>query len=124
MRKVGPKNAIAIRSIATSKQRFRDEFGGCMNCGSTVGRLDVHELLRGQWRGKSKLRRECWLLLCEVCHPTIQDQPLAVQLLLKLENDPLWFDLDVVREIRDTGRKPVVVTMADIRNATLGRASA
>ncbi len=106
------------RAVADERREFADKATYCMRClWNMYGEpLDVHEILRGRFRAKSKLHRECWLALCRKCHNEVQDWPLAKQLRLKLAADPLWFDLDKIREIYGGG---VLVTMDDLRKETI-----
>lgn len=118
IRKNNPETAKVDRKIAPVRQAFEREFAGCMCCGRDwvdCTEMDVHEMLPGNHRRhRSKLYRECWLMLCRDCHDVVQNWPLARQLRMKAESDPMWFDLEKIREVNGGGR---LVEMEDIRKA-------
>ncbi len=99
------------------RKQFVEDVGYCMLC-SSRGSLCVHEMCPGSRRAESYSRRELCLVVCAFCNGAkLPGMPLAQQLVFKLLGDRWWFDLDAIREVKDNGRKPVVVTMSDVRQA-------
>ncbi len=113
MKAQSAKMRALVQQNLAWREEFKHEMYRCMAC-RAIADLEVHEMLRGKNRLKSYSRRECCLALCRLCHPIVQDFPLAKQLWLKVVGDPLWFCLDTIREVYGGG---VLVTMADIRKA-------
>ncbi len=117
------------RALVQQNRDWRYEFQirtkYCMVCGCErgtrkanghiVNEVHVDEMLPGKNRQRSYSRRECCLVSCDFCNIHVTPgMPLAERLVYKLRGDPLWFDLDVIREVYGGG---VLVTMADIRKA-------
>ncbi len=113
MKAQSAKHRALVQQNRDWREAFKQEMYRCMAC-SAIADLEVHEMLRGKNRLKAYARRECCLALCRACHEEVQYWPVAKQLWLKVVGDPLWFDLDVIREVYGGGR---LVDMADIRKA-------
>jgi hypothetical protein len=122
MRNQSASKRREIKETKPERDAFKMEFERCMRCGKWLPFHDrqVHEILRGTgYRPKSVHFRELWLLLGGCCHEEVGSWKLPEQLALKLREDRLYFDLDCVRQVKDNGRRPVVVTMADVRQASM-----
>jgi hypothetical protein len=102
------------------RRRFVVEIGYCMICLARGPELQlcVHEMTPGAFRLKAYPHREACLVACDRCNEyKMPAMPLPRQLAYKLLHDRWWFDLDVIRLIKNNGRDPIIVTMEEIRTA-------
>ncbi len=117
MKKLSTKQRHLIDANRDWRREFVLEIGYCMVCSSRQS-LCVHEMCPGARRAASYSRRELCLVVCEICNCNeLPGMPLAKQLVYKLLGDRWWFDLDVIREVKNNGRNPIVVTVTDVRLA-------
>lgn len=109
------KQAALERAHRAARRGFLGDFPSCWFCGERT--TEVHEITRGNGiRNLAFGKRETWAAACSVCNcenlTNYAIWPLERQLCYKLCNDPAYFDLAVICEIR--GRAPTAITLEDI----------
>lgn len=117
MRKQSTKQRRTIADNREWRQAFIEEIGYCMVC-SSRNQLCVHEMTPGRFRQRAYPHRELCLVVCWHCnYNRLPGMKLKYQLAYKMLGDRWYFDLDAVREAKDNGRHPVVITVEDVRRA-------
>ena len=117
LRRVRLSKVATVRKANRERAEFVREFSRCFNCnvGPNVWPpLSCHEIASGPARGKAIQYRAAWLCLCGACHDRLhrENWTVAAQLLLKLRNDPTFYDRDLVNRLR--GRAPDAVSESEV----------
>lgn len=94
---------------------FLGEFPHCWFCGQPS--TEVHEIANGNGiRNLAFANRAAWAATCNNCNfNELTDKwkwPIERQLAVKLVNDPMYFDLLAICEMR--GRAPTAIEIADL----------
>jgi hypothetical protein len=112
---VSAKHRRMIADNRDWRKAFVEEIGYCMVC-SSRNQLCVHEMCCGAFRQRSVPFRELCLVVCWHCnYNVLPGMKLVKQLCYKMLNDRWHFDIDAIREAKNNGRNPIVVTMSDVR---------
>jgi hypothetical protein len=104
MRKVNPDTARENAAIRAERKAYAEEHDGD----------EVHEIVGGGSRHKTKLDRRFWLAVRRSEHDSIQYEPKAKQMARKLCQDGDYFDLDAVNEEYRVGGKEWPITFSQI----------
>jgi hypothetical protein len=104
MRKVNPDTARENAAIRAERKAYAEEHDGD----------EVHEIVGGNSRHKTKLDRRFWLAVRSNEHDIIQYEPKAKQMARKLCQDGDYFDLDAVNEEYRVGGKEWPITFSQI----------
>jgi hypothetical protein len=104
LRKVNPDTARENAAISKERKAYAEEHDGD----------EVHEIVGGGSRHKTKLDRRFWLAVRSSEHDIIQYEPKAKQMARKLCQDGEFFDLDAVNEEYRVGGKEWPITFGQI----------
>jgi hypothetical protein len=104
MRKVNPDTARENAAIRAERKAYAEEHDGD----------EVHEIVGGGSRHKTKLDRRFWLAVRSSEHDIIQYEPKAKQMARKLCQDGDYFDLDAVNAEYRVGGVEWPITFAQI----------
>lgn len=115
MRAKSSKQAKLERAHRQERREFLEKFPFCWFCGDSA--TEVHEICRGNGiRNLAYGRREAWGSACNRCNfdelTNYAVWPIERQLAAKLVNDPVYFNLPVICEIR--GRAPTAIELVDV----------
>lgn len=102
MRRVSERRRKRNREAKPVRDELR-KLGHCEICGTTRGKLDVHEICRGVHRDAALDKRYALLLVCRRCHEdklsSAKEWPEARQLAILAESRPCQFDLAAYLEL-------------------------
>lgn len=109
------KQAKLERQHRQPRTIFLSEFQQCWFCGNTS--TEVHEIANGNGiRNLAFAHRAAWAASCNRCNfHELTDKtkwPIERQLAVKLINDPAFFDLPAICEMR--GRAATAIVIVDI----------
>lgn len=114
-----------FRSIESDRTAWRDEMPPrCMACNHKFGwlgmaflRPEIHEILSRAQAPNAWGFRANYLVVCQLCHPEVQNMPHASQLAIKRRRDPKHFDLREWLRRRNPNAMEYV-TDEDVRRAS------
>lgn len=100
-----------MAKVKPFRDAYRKAFPSCQYC-SSVPATEIHEITSGPAREAALEKRESWLHLCRDCHDYLQGRPVAAQCAVKLLQDPRYFDLAIINELR--GRSDRAIELSDV----------
>jgi len=114
MRRVSDKRKQLLEEIEEAENEFKFEHHQCWVRGCRRTDLHLHHMVRGSSRQLALKHRECWMRLCSRHHEELhrENWPLALQLAVKVLNDPAYYDRRLVLELR--GEAESFVTPRDV----------
>ena len=116
MRQVSKKRQALMRKAKPVRDALRAEVGRCEICGTTKGRLDIHEICRGVHRQVALDKRFALLVVCRACHEGLgsaSQWPESRQLAVLLRRRPLDFHLAAYLELTNP-RAPKRITIWEV----------
>lgn len=97
---------------------FAAEFERCWLCGVKAEqtwppRLEIHHIVRGSLRSRSRDKRSCLIRTCYSCHArNLDGMGVGMQLAIKKLNDPDGYDRLEVNQLR--GRAPESIDESEV----------
>jgi ribosomal protein S14 len=116
MRQVSKKRQALMRKAKPVRDALRAEVGRCEICGTTKGRLDIHEICRGVHRQVALDKRFALLVVCRACHEELgsaSQWPEARQLAVLARSRSLDFSLSDFLDLTNP-RAPRRIEMEEV----------